>query len=193
MGFSDFAYEEFFAPNFKKIKTYVFPELIIEKDKNFISELFLSFVFFSQYDKVNRPVAYYIIRRIQQSIETYNEARIGFIELAEAGENRLKPYINSLNKLELLISLLYQIYNLYKPKEGEPKLFESNDGSSYQRLNRCYNQIKHIDNNPYELNQFTFLDVDRFSTSESYVTFIELHDFIQELVGMANRLLDIKD
>jgi hypothetical protein len=190
MGFTDEAYELYFGPNFSKIKTYRFPELEIDIKRKFVQEFFLRSVFFEKFDKVDKPIVFYILRRIQQIIPIYIEARASLIELADSTENRINSYLNTVNKVEILISLLYQIYLLYFNLTGK-KLFEENDGSSLQRLNRCYSMIKHLERSTITegLLQSTYLDFDRFCTHASYITFQELHDFILEIVSFVDKIM----
>lgn len=189
MGFSNFAYEKYFGPNFSRITKCDFPQLNHGSNRKFVQEYFLKSVFFQECDSHKKPVVYYLLRRVQQVVDFYDKARTSFLELSNRNEDRIEPYLESLNYLEIVIMLTYQCFNLVK-SQGT-KLFEKDDSTPLQRLNRCYNQIKHLEHVQFNTDtvQSTYLDIDRFCTSDSFVTYFELKDLIDKLINSADNLL----
>lgn len=182
-----------FGTNYSKIGTHKFPELEIDLNRKFVNEFLIKSVFWSVYDNANNSVIFYFLRRIQQIIPLYDEARTNFVEFVESKESPTDSFFNSLNKLEIIITLLCQIYHAYHRLSGK-EIFEKNDGSPLCRLNGCYNEIKHLEKeaiikSEMIFDQTTYLEYDRFCTLNSYVTFQELKDFIIEIAGICDELL----
>jgi len=186
MGLTVYAKAKYFGDNFSKINSYEFPELEVDKSRDYVTEFLLMSIFWAKFDNVRKPIVFYILRRIQ----LYIESRESFVKFVDSGDYPIDFYLDALNKIEIIVTYLYQIYNVYINLSGI-KLFIKNDGSFHDRLNRCYNNIKHLDLNqlPLELLQSTYLESDKFCTSNSYVTFQELNDFIRELEQFADKLL----
>jgi len=190
MGLSVNAKAKYFGHNLLKIKSHEFSELEFDLNRNYVTEFLVKSIVWAKFDKVRKPIVFYILRRIQQIVPLYIESRNSFINFVDSGDYPIDLYLDALNKIEIIVTYLYQIYNVYINLSGI-KLFIKNDGSFHDRLNRCYNNIKHLDLNnlPLGLLQSTYLESNKFCTSSSYVTFQELNDFIRELEQFADKLL----
>jgi len=190
MGLTDSAYELYFAPNFSKIYNCDFPTLSEKSNRNFVQEYFAKSIFWQEFDGDKKHLMYYYLRRVQQIIKLFNATQISFLDLSSKQEHRLNLYLESLNNLEIIVMLIYQNFNLVKALLDKD-IFKKNDNTPFERLNKCYNRIKHFDKSVMTefCLQTSFLDKDRFCVLKSYVTFEELRIMIEDQIEIACKIL----
>lgn len=74
----------------------------------------------------------------------YENGRKSLKDYADGDKNRISIYFRSLYHFEIAISLTYQAHELFMKITGA-RLFEKNDNSQLERLNRVYNVSKHLE------------------------------------------------
>lgn len=106
-----------------------------------VSGLGLVIIFNNQPPDAMRPFVLQFVRRVEMTIAEYTRMRVELQGLL-SGSPQWSPYYRSLHHGEMAIALLYQAYELSYKKLGM-KLFESEDGSPLDRLNKLYATSKH--------------------------------------------------
>ena len=188
------ALEEFFAPRISEINDIKYPSIDEIENAKLIQTFLLSSIFHGQkIKKKHHASVFYILRRIQTSVSDYNMAKEALEAFIEEKEGKVKNYTNALAHIESLIMGLYQIYQIII-KMLDKKLFEKNDGSIYDRLNKSYNAIKHFDPNNIseELIQSTYIINDGFVTLNSSISFEELKNLILEFYSLGKKIAEQK-
>lgn len=100
----------------------------------------------------SRRLVFNFIRKVEIAFDEYCAARDALIEYLTQRDQRVTFYFKSLAHFENCIEHLYQAAMLFNAILGKNQ-FEKNDGSVLDRLNKAYNQFKHLDSY-CELSQF---------------------------------------
>lgn len=145
MPLSEYALNTYVAQELGDIRTPVaqsvrdeFPNL-----ENWIASFIIKSIFHFTVPANQTALAFALMRRAQAAIEEYHEA-CAALALVARRERTIGSYFKALRKLESTVTMLYQAYD-YGRKALSVKLFESGDGTPYQRLNAIYNRSRHPD------------------------------------------------
>lgn len=130
-------------------------------------------------------LAFALIRRAQAAIEDYDEACTALSHTV-GRESTITEYFHTLRKLESSVAMLYQAYN-FAIKALSIRLFATNDGSNYQRLNSIYNSSRHPDVMKLPSGHLhpVWIKNDGLYTNGTKLRFDELEDMLRELGRIA--------
>lgn len=85
-----------------------------------------------------------IVRRVEASFSTYNEARKSLIEHIKTPNNTISPCFKSLLNFEVCVSQLYQSIELLCMLTDK-KAFKKGSKCKYEKLHDIYIDSKHMD------------------------------------------------
>ncbi|WP_181314376.1 hypothetical protein [Phormidesmis priestleyi] len=91
--------------------------------------------------------------------------------------------------LETALSCSYQSFDFFR-KATATELFKKGDGSIFERLNRIYSVIKHLETSslqPGQLHLLWFTN-DGLSTSVASLNFTEIMEIIEDTCQLAQKL-----
>jgi hypothetical protein len=190
MGFSNYLYDEYFSHHISVLTENNLPELEnLENEKLVQTYFLLRILHEDEMVKENQAIVFYYLRRTQLIITEYREAKAALELFINSKDNRILPYLTALSKLELVISYLHQIIELEKKTIGY-KLFQKADNGTIERLNRCFNRIKHLEKatDPAEFVLCTFLTNNSFNTHDTSINYLEIKQLIVETARLGNKL-----
>lgn len=123
-----------------------------------------------------RHWAIQFVRHTERALICYSEARIELMDLTTTHRTQWSPYFRALSLFEDSASHLYQAFAAHMKFSGK-RLFESDDGSSLQRLNGLYNAVKHTGAND---EQPVWITDAGLSSHNGSVTFAEFEGLLRE-------------
>jgi len=136
-----------------------------------------------------KPFIFGILRRAQMALVEYENGRKSLKDYADGDKNRISIYFRSLYHFEIAISLTYQAHELFMKITGA-RLFEKNDNSQLERLNRVYNVSKHLEpsNIPNSHLHAVWLTNEGICTNSTVLKHEELADMIKDICKLADKL-----
>jgi len=152
-----------------------------------ISTFVLKSIFHFTLPADRAALAFALLRRAQAAIEDYDEACTALGRVV-GRESTVSEYFLALRKLESSIAMLYQAYDFAR-KALSIKLFESGDGTPYQRLNSIYNRSRHPDVTALPSGHLhpVWLKDDGLYTDGARLGFDELENLLRDLGRIAER------
>lgn len=149
MGWSAYAKNKFFAPKLAELTECGARELSIDPSESaqWLPTFVLVSVFQSAIPDPTRQLTFSFLRRVDAAIIDYANARAQLAAYLEPGGKRsISAYSRSLHSFETATAAAFQAFQLVKQLlPAKPRLFEREDGSPLQRLDRIYNATKHAD------------------------------------------------
>ena len=152
--------------------------------KEWLSGFGLMIIFVNQPREEIRPFALQFLRRIETAFSEYSLAREDLQHLVSGDRGRWSPYYRALYHFEAALGQLYQAYD-YSRKMLDSKLFESNDGSPLDRLNKIHNTSKHqlaVEEQP------VWVTNDGIESNDIKITFGEVEDLLRSCGRIAMKL-----
>lgn len=151
------------------------------KLKDYLPNLVLNQVFRNKFRSDKYPLIFAIVKKTKFTLKEYNSFARRLLK-AKTGNKTINLHFDSIYKLEVVVIFSGQIIDIHNKLTGS-KLYETKDGSVFQRIYDIHNKIKHTDiKNISENNiQVLTLDGDGFYTKENRVEYSELRNFIISL------------
>jgi len=152
---------------------------------DWINEFVLRRIFHNHVPDQNVALAFVLLRRADAAIDEWELACA-----SSKGDLRsASVYFEVLRHFETCIANLWQGLDFGR-HALDRKLFESGDGSAYERLNQVYNHCRHFD--PMQLPQgdlhAAWLTNDSVVTEKYQVSFEELREAISLLARIASKI-----
>jgi hypothetical protein len=130
-------------------------------------------------------LAFAVIRRAEAAIDEWELA----CEVATQGVQKPSKYFKALRHTESCVSALWQGLAFGQKALGT-KLYDSGDGSVFERLNQLYNKGRHFD--PSQLPNHDlhalWLTNDGLRSRDHTVTFDEMRDTLRILCNIAQKI-----
>ncbi|HUY92904.1 MAG TPA: hypothetical protein VMV10_29510 [Pirellulales bacterium] len=193
---TSYSLDRFVAPELSKLTACGAPELPA-REGEWLSRFALGTIFHNRVGAPHKLYSFSYLRKVEAAIEEYQMAH-GFLLRYVDGGRRTSDYFRSLRHFENCLAMAYQamlIVQAMAKQAGEkkgPKFFEQGDGSLLERINRLYNDSKHIDGAivrgdfPHdEATLVIWLANDRIRSKACDVAYQELHEFLLELAKWA--------
>jgi len=156
----------------------------VADESNWLDAFIWTTVFKTGLDAKERAYLFNFVRRAQGAWSAYRVARTALIEHIETPRNVFSPYFKALLNFEVCISQCYQGYELLMTASPvKEKLYEPNDDSDGERLQKLYIASKHMDQRiaggklPTEATAAIWITNDGLESSNAKLSF-------EELVGM---------
>lgn len=165
----------------------------IPDESSWLNTFILTTVFKTSLDSKTRAYVFNFLRRAQGAYSAYRAARSALVQYIETPRNILFPYFAALLNFEVCISQCYQGYELLATASGE-KLFDKNDGSEAERLQKLYVDSKHMDRMidggklPTEATAAIWITNDSLGSSRAKLSFQELVEMLLQMKRLAEQL-----
>lgn len=190
MPFSNYAYDKFVARDFSKFTTHELRSIAPKFDQChcWLENCILNSIFGSPIADEPKPLLFTIIRRAQHALREYELAREQLDRFC-IGTRSVSTYFLAMSYLETALSCSYQSFDFAR-KATATELFKKRDGSIFERLNRIYSVIKHLETSslqPGQLHLLWFTN-DGLSTSVASLTFKEIMEIIDDTCQLAQKL-----
>lgn len=145
-------------------------------------------------------LGYNFLKNLRIVLREYDRATRLMEELIECKKEGLisiNTYLDIVESFENIIIRLYLTY-MIKRRISNLNIFTSGDGSTYERLGKLYNSIKHIDgdfgngNFPESMTNPLFFDNDKIycKDEDAKLSFYELGSLINEMISYSNSIRD---
>lgn len=144
-------------------------------------------------DDKMRAYAFNFIRRAEGAFASYREARFALIEYVETPPNLISPYFRALLNFETFLAQVYQGYELLRTASGI-KYFEKGDQSDGERLNKLYNDSKHMDRKiergelPPRATAGLWITNDGLESGQAKLSFVEIAEILSIMDKNAKKL-----
>lgn len=141
-------------------------------------------IFYNRFPERKAAAAAFIfLRRAEAAIDEWNLARE---PLAEFNPENVSGYFKALRHLENSVADIYQGHDLAMKGLGA-KLFQKGDGSSlFERLNRVYNDSKHVvPTEPGQLHTVWIANDGLRTKTGAVVSFVELAELLDGMSEIA--------
>jgi hypothetical protein len=186
MPLTNHAIEMFISKKVTQVTEYNVTNLLVEfqSAKTWISSFGLMVIFVNQPRENVRPFALQFLRHAEMALTEYALAGEELKDLVFGKKGRWSPYFRALYHFESAITQLYQAYDFSRKILGE-KLFDSNDGSPLDRLNKISNVSKRqvaTDDQP------VWITNTGIETEQASITFGELEELLRACAKLATRL-----
>ena len=155
---------------------------------SWLSSFVLNWIFRIPLPKEKAALAFALIRRAEGAVADYEEAR-EHLEKLVTGNRNISLYFRCLRRFESTAGMLSQSRNFVGKALGI-RLFKDGDGSTYERLNRIYNNSRHSNPEKLPAGQLhaVWIKNDGLHTDGANLTFDELHDLLRKFGGIADKL-----
>lgn len=196
MPLTNYSFDNFVAPHLSKL-TLCNAEALPDAN-DFLCQFILSNIFQVRYARELRALLFNFIRRVEQASYEYEQGRINLgTYVTGPRDERVAVYFRSLAHFEQCVAVLYQAAMFRGRMKSGCKpvdIFDSDDGSFLDRVNKIYNHSHHMDkrivDRKIEMHATThvWLTNDSVTTKDANVTFSEIRD---ELVAMRTEVKSI--
>ncbi len=191
MPFTNYGLDQLVSQELSKLSQCNAPEVInsFPQSKHWVSNFVLnSFLGFDVPPEVKR-LMFFFLRRAEAAFVEYDHARGTLAECVEAPRPTSSLYFRTLHHFEITIAMLYQALDSVRTFSGK-KLFDSGDGSPYERLNRIYNESRHADLKELPFNHLhrVWITNDGMHTATCNISFEELKRLLEEVGRFADSI-----
>jgi hypothetical protein len=194
MPLTNYASDKFVARDFSKFTAHGLQPIAPKFDQapHWLENCILNSIFGSPIADEPKPLLFTIIRRAEHALREYELAR-EWLDAFITKERSVSAYFLAMSHLETALSCSYQAFDLAR-KAVNQKLFEKGDGSIFERLNRIYSVIKHLEAlslQPGQLHLLWFTN-DGLSASVAVLTFTEIMEIIEDISRLAQKLSKLR-
>lgn len=198
MPLTNYSLDNFVAPHLSELTQNNAPELRMDQQDYWVRNFILNTLFGVRLLDPHRQYVYNFLRKVEAAFYEYGNARLLLEEYIIIGRDAVSKYLTAVIHFESCQAQAYQAYMLVKNIIGQNKLFEKNDGSTLDRLNKMYNLSKHVEAKiaKGELPGDSLLPVwitnNGIESSMVALTFNELIDLLKDLGEVAQKLSNSK-
>lgn len=157
------------------------------QSKFWISNFSLNSILGRAFSKEVRTFSFFFLRRVEAAFIEYEYAREALKSFTTITPTSPSLYFKALHHFEMVISMMWQAYALHIKISGK-ELFQSGDGSKYEKLNSIYNKSRHFMLSELSANNIhvIWLTNDGVKTEKFAVSYAEIASFLVELGSMAD-------
>jgi len=186
MPFTKHAVDTFISDKITKVTACNAADLYLEfpDAKNWLSGFGLMVIFNDQPPENRRHFAWQFLRRAEMALAEYSLAREALQNLLSGNRGRWSPYFHALTHFETALAQLYQALDSYR-KLSKRNLFESNDDSVEDRLNKIYNISKHQLTTG---DQLVWISDSGVETAVAAISYVEIEELLRSLARVATKL-----
>lgn len=168
-----------------------------KESPHWVANFFLNSAFSASFAAPMNAYAYNFLRRAQYAFAEHHFARESTLAFLANGGQSPKRYADALFHWECFLGQAWHAFALLITA-WEGKAFEKNDGSSEQRLNALYNQMKHVESR-IENGQMiagatvpVWLENEGLRSVNASLTYAETADALKEIAKYADALSNPK-
>lgn len=193
MPFTNYALDTYIAQDLSRLTECNAPGLSKEfnQAEYWVNNFILNSIFHIQVNPESKPFIFSILRRVQMVFAEYANGQEALFDYLAGSKKRVSVYFRALYHFEIAVSLLYQSYEMVIKITGQ-RLYEKNDGSPIERLNRIYNVSKHIESStiPKGHIQAVWISNAGLVVSTAELSWYELAELIKEAGSKVNSLFN---
>jgi hypothetical protein len=162
---------------------------VFDQADSWIENFVLNSIFRTQVKQEYKPFIFAILRRAQMALVEHEYGRMALQDYAGGNKNRISVYFRSLYHFEIAVNLTYQAHDFFM-KITKKSLFNKNDSSQLERLNRIYNVSKHLEPStiPNSHLHAVWLSNEGLCISSTVLKFEELADMVKDICKLADKL-----
>jgi hypothetical protein len=191
MSFTNYVFDNFVSHELSKLTECNAPSIegSYPQAQHWINNFILSNVFRKGLSSEVLPFAFAFLRRTQSVVIEYQLGREALVEFISGPRERLSLYFSALGHFETMVAYLYQAFD-FGHKLINKNLFEKDDGSPLQRLNRINNINKHLELSsiPESQIQHFWITNNGLSVRDASLAFDELINLIDDICSIADKL-----
>jgi len=191
MPFTNYALDAYVSQELSKLNECSAPDLSKEFDQaeHWVNNFILNSIFRVQIKPEAKPFIFGILRRAQMALAEYGDGRAALLDYLGGSKERVSVYFRALYHFEIVVGLLYQAYEMAMKITGK-QLFQKNDGSTIERLNRLYSISKHLEAStiPEGHIHAVWITNDGLVVSTATLSWQELADLAIDVGTLANSL-----
>jgi hypothetical protein len=188
---SKYLLDNFFSQEISQLTECNAPEVAnhFSQAEHWVGNFFLNSVLGCSIDQKARAFGFGFLRRAETAFVEYEIARKSLNDFVNSNGEKPFFYLKSLTHFEITVTMLYQSYQLFIRLSYE-KLFEKNDGSVLERLNKIYNQIRHFNPSNLPSNHFhpMWITNEGIQTENCSLSFKEFEETMIEIGELADTL-----
>lgn len=196
-NFSALILEQGIAPGVTKLDSASIPEahLIADQAEFWVANYFLSSAFRGGFKQPIHAYVYNYMRRARQAFAEHRLARQCTLNFVESGGQSVTKYVDALFHWETFLGQAWHAYQLLATP-WKQRVFEPKDGSTAERLNALYNQMKHVESRIengqilYDATVPVWLETEGLRSVDWFLSFAETGDILMEIAEFANALSD---
>jgi len=188
---SNYMLDNFVAHKLSLLTECGAPEISLQN--RWLNCFILTTVFKATPPQKKKAYIFNFLRRSEGAFSAYQQARLAVLEYVQSPRNVISPYFRALLNFEVCISQCYQGYELLKTATGE-KLYEPDDKSEMERLQKLYVDSKHMDRMidggkvPTEATVAIWITNEGLESARASVSFTELADLLASMGRLADTL-----
>ena len=187
-----------FAPYLSSLTECNFPDMSNHdpQSSHWVQNYILNTIFRSRYPDPFHQIAMAYMRRAEACFQEYNLARSALISYFSGPREAVSKYFSSVYHFEQVVAQAYQAYMLMRHMLHNPRLYQHNDESELDRLNKIYNHIKHCDGKlssgafPEKMTLSIWLTNDGINCSDAKLKCDEFVEMLEDISNGANRFGD---
>lgn len=197
---SNYALDKFVAPKMSELTECNIPDMsnYSSRSDHWVSNFVFISLFGPQVELKLNQHAFFFLLRAEAAFREYDSAKGALCDYLSGERERVSVYFKALFHFETCIAQMYQAFDqtmIFGERiTGEKKLlFEQDDGSVYERLNKLYNYSRHAaDNIPEDSTLPVWLTNTGIEAKETSISFTELADLLSEIGDSADTILNLR-
>ena len=193
--------DQHFATDISNLTAAAVPDLSLDEARYWSANYVLNSALRGSYVMPLRRFVFTFLRRAAAAFEEYALARtatLEFVDRRARGEQPTDAYWSALHHWEQCVASAWQAIASIREHSGTDA-FTKGDGTPVERLNMTYNRAKHTESAIGAEGQMPpvgplamWLTNDGLQTTESLLSWQELHDILEEIGASAERVQDPK-
>ena len=194
MPLSHYALDRFVAPHLSELSTCGANDMSQYRDRydSWMQDFVLNSILRIKFRHPDRTYIACFLRRTQMAFHEYEQARCSLEEYVAT--RATSKCLLALSRFENCVGQIYKAHMLLKNVLAEKRLFEKDDRSPLDRLNKIYNAGKHAESViasgelPESFTTPVWITNQGLSSIPASVTFVELEAMLSDLSKCAGHL-----
>jgi hypothetical protein len=202
MPLTNYARDRFIAPKLSALTTCGAKPLRLDVSGTdaWLPDFVLNTAFRFTVAEPQRQLMFTLLRRVDGALSEYEAGRQALVTYFERRvHSGIQLYSRALLHFEVCVALTYQAWCLIRQLlPSQPRLFDKNDGSEFDRLNRLYNVWRHADERiasgqhaPESTLPLWFVN-EGLESRDGQITFDELAEMLVSLHRIAGHVSEIQ-
>jgi hypothetical protein len=188
---SNYALDKFVAPKLSELTECNIPDMSTHSSQSdsWVANFILNSIFTSRVNSEYTQYAIYVLRRSEAAFREYGNVRLTLYNYVNKKQKNMSVYFKILFHVESCIAQMWQACDATIKLNKGKKLYNSGDGSTYERLNLLYNISRYGGNN-IKANSTVpiWLTNTRIESDTVSISFDELAYILGEIGDLADAL-----
>lgn len=186
MGFTKHALDLFISEKISLVTLCGASDVSAEfpHSKAWVSAFVLSTIFNDQPPAQYRQLALQFVRRVEMAFAEYASAVVHLEDFVNGSPGRWSLYYRALNHFEGSVAQIYMAYD-HSWNALDKKYYGTDDGSLLDRLNKIYNDSRHV---AVGAEQLCWITNEGLSSGRASVSFVEFEEHLRAYGRMAIKI-----